>query len=239
MKHYNPFVVGLDDRDGARADDLEFFDGKDRLVRRPIAEFDGHPLSHGRRYFIPALALVAIAIASPLLPFYGIGTWRAFAMSVGAFVIFAAILAGVISYHLNNIRKDYATANRELMVTDFLVKAQGVRKMIYMFKIVVRWRRFLRYTLNLGLVLLCAVFALAIFGHTVQHGSIQTEEFVFTVIFFGIGFVFISLFEVARAVFTQGMDPTLALILMVEDVGEQLLAARRGIGTIRPAGGAG
>lgn len=226
LQKFNPFVVGLQDRPGLKADSLELYDGRDRLVRHPIAEFDGRPLRKGRRYFIPAIVLVVAAVVSPLLPFYVEIDFQKLALCLAAFLVLAGLLAVSVAYNLNNVRKDYYAAGRELMVTDFLVKAQGAQKMIYLFKIVVRWRRFLRYTLNVGGVSSILVFALAMFGHSVRH-TLGTEQFLFSVIFFLSALGFIALFEIARLVFTTGMDPTLALVLMIEDIGAQLLAARR------------
>jgi hypothetical protein len=236
LRKFNPFVVGLRDRDGTRANALEFYDGKDRLVRRPLAEFDGRPLTHGRRYFLPAIGLVMVAVVSPLLPFYRLNDWTALLVGIALFVIAAAVLGGLTAYHLNNIRKDYASANRELMVNDFLIKAQGIRRVVRMLKIVVRWRRFLRYTFNVGIVSLLVVTGVSIYGHAVNR-SFERREFFFSLLLGAVGFVFVSLFEVVRAAFTQGMDPTLALVLMIEDAGAQLLACRRPANLVQAADG--
>ena len=226
LKRYNPFVTELKDRNGIRAEHFQFFDGSKTLVTVPITEFDGYPLKREYAYFLTTLLLVAAAIALPTMPFFWPGLrWQFVVIGLPSYFAVFFILAVFVSFHLTNIRNAYANANKGLHAADFLVKARAIRETVHKFKVIVRWRRFLRYTMNAGHIALVALIVVVvlqrILAHTVDWNDLSTSALLLAATFASL-----YLFEAARLIFTQGMDPTLALVLMVEETGRQLLAAR-------------
>lgn len=230
LRRYNPFVNGLADRRDNKQQNFEFFDSKERLVSLPMVEFDGYPLEGEYRYFIPVLFVVAVGVTLPLLPLYRGATWY---MVVTAAVIYGAlvaILAVFIVFRMVSVRNEYNAANRSLEAANFATKARGIRNVVHEFKFVMRWRRFMRYTMNSAGVCLIAAFLFASYEH-ILHRDFLSHHFLKSLLLFGVGASSILLFELARRLLTRGMDPTLALVLMVEEIGGQLLARSHLIGT--------
>ncbi|HEY2068357.1 MAG TPA: hypothetical protein VGG48_02285 [Rhizomicrobium sp.] len=231
LKKYNPFVVGLDQREGPKGFYLQFFDGESGLVSEPITDFDGYRGERDYPFFAPALVLVAATILLPLAFLYwrGAWPWYAYAIMIGSYIASAMLLSVLVAFHLTNLRNEYINANNKILVQNFVIRAQGVKSIIHMFKRMLRWRRFMRYAMNFGGFLLLLDFVLTIFiwyrAPKWFHPNQMMEAAA--ILQFAIGAMALRLFEVARGRYTRGVDPTLALVLMVEEIGGQLLASRQ------------
>jgi hypothetical protein len=231
LRKHNPFVEKLEDRQGSHRDNLHFFDGKSSLVAYPIAGFDGYPLRNEYGFFIPTVMLMGFSLLLPLAavirPFSAIEAvvaGIAYLFAVGVLSVFAA-------FHLTNFRTIYKSANNNTLAADFASRARGIRSLIHTFKSIVRWRRFMRYTMNLGYALLILLFMAegiklfyhgSILGARLTIGTFETSTALMVV-----AAASYALFEFGRKRFTEGMDPTLALALMIEEIGGQLLASRQ------------
>jgi hypothetical protein len=221
LKKYNPYVVRLFDREGERHENFQFFDGGTNLVTLPMSRFDGYPLENEYWFFVPFIVLVVVGVVLPILPLsdYGSATgWAA-----GVYLAGVAVMGVWAAFHLTNVRATYIAANTNIHNIDFASKAEAVRSLIHTFKRIVRWRRFMRYSMNLGLVSLMIVATWATFFKQAHHGLDSSAKLISLGLFAASAVIF-WLFELGRVALTEGMDPTLALVHMVEELGNQLLA---------------
>jgi len=227
LKKYNPFLVSLNDRHGARRDNLKLFDGESKLVKVPILEFDGYPAESDYPYFAPALILVGATALLPLAPF----VWPDNNVLIGgiflAYVCACIVLGVAAAFHLVYMRTLYKTASSDILAANFVTRARGIRELIHTFKRILRWRRFMRYAMNFGFLLLVGAGA----GYGFLAGrtllAAQPDTMLISGALFATGVVWLILFEAGRRKFTRGVDPSLALAIMVEEIGGQLLAGRQ------------
>lgn len=229
LKDHNPFVVGLFDRPGIRHDNFQLFDGRSKLVAFPMERFDGFPLENESYFFVPAVILVVAAILLPVVPLFV--SLKVTVYVVAAFLIGVGCISMCVMFHLIGLRTTYSSASSDIHATDFAQRARGVRSLIHTFKSIVRWRRFMRYSMNLGYYSLPLVAAAEayILLHQGKFVLISPEPWrtgVSLALLVMCAMV-LPIFERGRKKFTQGMDPTLALVHMVEEIGGQLLASRQ------------
>ncbi|HEY1629752.1 MAG TPA: hypothetical protein VGF56_00450 [Rhizomicrobium sp.] len=228
IKKYNPFIVGLDQRETPRKFYLEFFDGESGSVLAPITAFDGHRAERDYPYFLPGLVLVVL---SALLPIAILKSdpqtpWYAYAVASSLYVFGCAALVIFAMLKLIALRNEYSNANGKILVTNFIVRAQGIQSIVHMFKRVLRWRRFMRYAMSFGYVLLGVAIAFVLYESTRKHNWFPAgnTQIAAATLQFAISALALYVFEIGRKRYTRGVDPTLALVLMVEEIGGQLLA---------------
>lgn len=226
LSRYNPFVSGLENRRGVRHDNFLLFDGQSTLETYPMQGFDGYPLKREYLYFVPIVLLAVYAVLLPIAPLVwdtGIVTYGA--AIFGGFVLALAYCI-LTAFHLTGIRTAYQTANSDIQNLNFVTKAHGIRSIIHNFKTIVRWRRFMRYTMNLGYFTLILLFLSAVIGvfRLVSGFSIYASmvHILFSAALFVTSALSLLVFEYGRKTYTEGMDPTLALVLMIEEIGGQL-----------------
>jgi hypothetical protein len=178
----------------------------------------------------------------PLAPiFLPLFSWMFAVILIFVYMLGYAILGVAVVFHLiSNIRLVYRAANSDIMAANFVTRACGIKSIIHTFKRVVWWRRHTRYTMNTGYVCLSFVlivwmYKLSDIGSSVGIGAI-TNISIISIVFFLTSLLSLVFFEIGRNKFTSGMDPTLALVLMVEEIGGQLLAFRQTkiVGTTGP-----
>jgi len=226
LKKHNPFVVNLFDRKGLRRDNFLFFDGQSKLVTLPMADFDGYPLENEYHFFLLAILLVALGTVLPVVPMLFPNASGTIGYLLAAYLLAAGGLAVWVTFHLVGLRNAYSSASRDIHSTDFASRANGVRSLTHTFKSIVRWRRFMRYTMTVGLAaLVLAAFA----GFFLRPGGAKLEflQALLSSGLFAISAATFWLLQIGRKQLTEGMDPTLALVHMVEEIGGLLLAARQ------------
>jgi hypothetical protein len=230
LKGYNPFVVGLDDRTGVRRYNFQLFDGETNLISLPIAEFDGYPIHIESRYIVSALCLVLVCAFIPLVPLlYPAISWVQAALLIGAYFIAEGVLYAFAAFRLTTIGATYRSANSDIMAANFVSRARGIKSIIHTFKIIVYWRRYLHYLMVVGYV--CLLIAITIWIVKLHGAFPHLATADGNPLMAGVLLILCAssllVFEVIRKKYTQGMDPTLALALMVEELGGQLLASRQ------------
>jgi hypothetical protein len=225
LKRYNPFVVGLDDREGYKRLHLQLFDGESSLVAEPLADFDGYRSERDYPYFAPAFILTGTACLLPLLPLVLRAKFFLYAGVTVLFVCACIYLSVRVAFHLTNMRMDYSNANSNILAANFVNRARGIRNIIHTFKRTLRWRRFMRYAMYFGYFGLLLSFLTAVILMVERQPS--GEMILASIMQFVVSLLALSIFEIGRKNYTRGVDPTLALVLMVEEIGGQLLASRQ------------
>lgn len=232
LKKYNPHIVDLDDRAGPKKSILHFFDGESGYISEPIFEFDGYPAEHDYFYFIPAILLVVASFLLPLAPFVTSGDWRCYALAAVVYAATCGILCVGVAFHLFGLRTEYIRANGTILATNFVTRARGVRSIIHMFKRMLRWRRFMRYAMNFGYVFLGLTLGGVIYVSkynpsllVLHHDGIASIT-IFVPLFV-LSIVALRLLEFGRIWYTRGVDPTLALVLMIEEISGTLLGKQQ------------
>jgi hypothetical protein len=174
------------------------------------------------------LTVIASALI-PLIPFFWAASFAKIAIIAVAYLVAVVILSVRLAFHLTAIRTTYISANSNILATDFVTRARGVRSLIHTFKCIVRWRRFMRYTMNFGyaILLLTAMGEVYGFFHSAFDAMSATKTVTAFVVLTAVSALSLTTFEFGRKLFTEGMDPTLALIQMIEEIGGQLLASRQ------------
>ena len=122
--------------------------------------------------------------------------------------------------------------NGTILVQNFVTRARGIRSIIHVFKRMLRWRRFMRYAMNFGYVFLLLGLAGLIYvaGHHPllllnSHGILSS--IAISAPLFILDALLLRLLELGRVWYTRGVDPTLALVLMVEEISGQLLGKQQ------------
>ncbi len=230
LKGFNPFVVGLDDRQGVKRYNFQLFNGETSLITLPMREFDGYPLRIEYGLLMPTFLLVIFATSIPLLPFFSANmTWGLSGILVSVYLAFGGALYIAAAFQLKNLHMAYRAANSDILATNFVTKAHGIRSIVHAFKAIVYWRRYLRYLMEIGYICLFVTlefWAIRVLAKPIGLAALD-HRFVMSMSLVFAAAIFLLVFEVVRRKHTRGMDPTLALVLMIEEIGGQLLAFRQ------------
>lgn len=221
VKRYNPYLKILDQRFENQRFDLNFFDGAKSTITVPIESMDGYP---SERDLAQRAIVVLAGIEIMLLPFAAIeGMYLlGIALAVLLSTLFAMVL--ILVLHLQILVSDLKVANEGIFNHNFEGKARAVRTLIHNFKRILSWRRFFRYTV-FGAGLAFAVIVAVLYARLA--GGYQRTMVLNGAICFAALAIYIVILNLFRRRYTKGVDPTLALVLMVEETGKQLYAARR------------